>query len=72
MYGTAQRGTQRAMGTSNPTFIPLWRVIGACVFAKGKDGRLRQCLAGDLLDWLSEAQAEHFLSHGLVERIDAA
>jgi hypothetical protein len=71
-FGTAQRGTQHAMGTSNPVFTPLWRVIGACVFAKGCDGRLRQCLKGDVLDWLSDEQASHFLRHKLVERIDAA
>jgi len=71
MFGTARRSTMHAMGTSNPVFTPAWRVVAALVVAKGQDGRLRHLYRGDVCDWLSDEQAEHFVGRGLVERIDA-
>jgi hypothetical protein len=70
-YGLAQRNTQHAMGTDNPVYTPVWRVLGALVIAKGKDGRGQYCYAGDTLDWLSDEQAKHFLRLKVVEPIDA-
>jgi hypothetical protein len=68
-FGTAQRGTRHSMGTSDAVFIPRYRVIASLAVAKGLDGLNRYCYRGDLLDWLSEAQAKHLVGHGLVERI---
>lgn len=71
-FGTAQRGTQHAMGVAGDAgYTPRWRVIGACVVAKGKDGRNQHCYAGDTLDWLSDDEAERFTRLKLVEPIGA-
>lgn len=68
-FGRAQR--LHAMGTSDAVFIPRYRVTAALVIAKGSDGLNRHAYKGDLLGWLSDEQAVHFLHKGLVERIDA-
>lgn len=71
-FGPARRGTQHAMGVAGDgVYTPLWRVIGACVVAKGKDGRNQHCYAGDTLDWLSDDEAARFMRFKLVEPIDA-
>jgi cytochrome c oxidase cbb3-type subunit 2 len=68
-FGTAHRGTQHAMGTSDAVYTPRWRVIASLVVAKDMDGLNQYCYAGDTLAWLSEAQEAHFTRLKLVERI---
>jgi hypothetical protein len=70
-FGTARRGWMHALGDSSGGFVPRWRVIAACVVAKGKDGRNHHCYHGDLIDWLSDDEAERFTRLKLVEPIDA-
>lgn len=45
-------------------------VTAACVIAKDQDGKLHHRYEGDVISWLSDEQAEHFLSSGLVEKTD--
>jgi hypothetical protein len=49
-----------------------YRVIVSMIYATSWDGKQRQCFFGSYLDWLSEPQAKHFLSHSLVERVPEA
>jgi hypothetical protein len=70
-FGTAQRGTMHAMGTTDAVFVPRYRVTSPLVVAKGLDGLNRHCYRGDLLSYLNPEQEAHFLRLGLVERIDA-
>lgn len=42
-------------------------VTAACVVAKDRDGRLHHHYEGDVISWLSDEQAAHFLDNGLVE-----
>jgi hypothetical protein len=49
---------------------PRFKVSAALVVARDQSGRLRHCYRGSLLGWLSDEQAEHFLGHNLVERIE--
>ncbi|WP_406813974.1 hypothetical protein [Mycobacterium sp. M23085] len=67
------------MTTLTPTNLPMgiagewkpkFRVTAPLVIAKDQAGRLHHCYQGSLLGWLSDQQAQHFLSHGLVERIE--
>jgi hypothetical protein len=69
-YGLAQRSRVHVLGESGGEFVPRWRVVAPCVLAKGMDNRLQHCYGGDLLDWLSDEQAAHFMRLNLVERID--
>jgi hypothetical protein len=71
-FGTARRGTMHAMGATDSVFIPRYRVTAALVVAKGLDGLNRHAYKGDLLGWLNDEQAAHFLHKGFVERIDSA
>jgi hypothetical protein len=71
-FGLAARNRQHVLSDGNSDeFIAAYRVIASGVIVKAFDGRGRNAMAGDTLDWLSEAQAKHLLSHKLVERIDA-
>ncbi|PQM44671.1 hypothetical protein C1Y40_05167 [Mycobacterium talmoniae] len=47
-----------------------YRVTGALVIAKDQGGKLHHKYHGAVIPWLSDKQAEHFLRHGLVERLD--
>ncbi|OMB93217.1 hypothetical protein [Mycobacterium colombiense] len=49
---------------------PRYRVTAALVIAKDQTGHLRHCYKRSLLGWLSDEQAQHFLHHNLVARID--
>lgn len=49
---------------------PRYRVTAALVIAKDQTGHLRHCYKGSLLGWLSDEQAQHFLRHNLVARLD--
>lgn len=46
-------------------------MTAACVVAKDRDGRNHHHYEGDVITWLSEEQAEHFLASDLVEETDA-
>lgn len=70
-FGTAQRGTQHAMGATDGVFVPRYRITSPLVIAKGLDGLNRHCYQGDVLGYLNDEQREHFLRLGLVERIGA-
>ena len=71
-FGLAGRNTRHIMGfTTDPVYVPRWRVTCALVAAAGADGRLQHCYGGDTLDGLNDEQREHFLRLNLVERIDA-
>lgn len=61
--------TWEPMGMSGE-WKPRFRVTAALVIAKDQAGRLHHAYQGSLLGWLSEQQEQHFLSHGLVERIE--
>lgn len=45
-------------------------VTAPCVIARDQDGKLHHRYEGNVIAWLSDEQAEHFLSTGLVERTD--
>jgi hypothetical protein len=71
-FGLANRSKMHAMGVADDAvYTPRWRVIAACVVAKGKDGRNQHCYVGDTLDWLSDDEAARFMRFKLVEPIDA-
>src|SRR5271166_2428036 len=70
-FGTARRGSTHVLGDSGGGFVPRWRVIAACVVAKGKDGRNHHTYHGDVIDWLSDDEAARFVALKLVEPIDA-
>ena len=61
--------TNEAMGMAGD-WKPRFRVTAALVIAKDQAGRLHHCYQGSLLGWLSDQQAQHFLSHNLIERIE--
>ncbi|MGQ9348943.1 hypothetical protein [Mycolicibacterium gilvum] len=42
-------------------------VTAACVIAKDQEGKLAHRYEGDVISWLSDEQAAHFLENGLVE-----
>ena len=46
-------------------------VTAPCVIAKDQEGKNQHRYEGDVIAWLSDDQAEHFLDEGLVERTDA-
>jgi hypothetical protein len=46
-----------------------YRVIKPMVIGKDQGGHNRNYYYGSVIPWLSEAQAKHLLSHGLVEKI---
>jgi hypothetical protein len=47
-----------------------YHVVAPLVIAKDQDGRLHHVYEGGVIAWLSDEQAEHFVSSGLVvERI---
>jgi hypothetical protein len=56
------------LGKENP-WRARYRVIVSMVYGTSWDGKQRQLFYGSYVDWLSEAQARHFLSHRLVERV---
>lgn len=71
-YGLAERNTRHVLGDGNSgEFVPAYRVVASCILVKAFDGRGRNALHGDVLDWLSPEQKAHFLRHKLVEAIDA-
>ena len=45
-------------------------VTAACVLAKDQAGNVRYFYEGDVIPWLSDQQAEHFLGEDLVEETD--
>jgi hypothetical protein len=45
-------------------------VTAPCVIAKDQEGKNHHRYEGDVIAWLSDEQAEHFVSSGLVERTD--
>lgn len=45
-------------------------VTAACVLAKDQAGNVRYFYEGDVIPWLSDEQAEHFLLEDLVEQTD--
>ncbi|KWX66803.1 hypothetical protein [Mycobacterium sp. NAZ190054] len=47
-------------------------VIAPCVIAKDQEGKNQHRYEGDRIAWLSDEQAEHFVSSGLVEEIGSA
>jgi hypothetical protein len=49
-----------------------YRVVKAMVIGKDQGGHNRNYYYGAVIPWLSEAQAKHLLSHGLVEKIHDA
>lgn len=46
-------------------------VTAACVIAQDQDGKLHHHYEDDVIAWLSDEQAEHFVSSGLVEETDS-
>ena len=46
-------------------------VTAPCVIAKDQEGKNQHRYEGDVIAWLSDEQAEHFLDAGLVEKTDA-
>lgn len=46
-------------------------VTGPCVIAKDQEGRNQHRYEGDVITWLSDEQADHFLQTGLVEETDS-
>lgn len=46
-----------------------YRVIAPCVVTKDREGKNRHRYEGDVIAWLSDEQAEHFVSSALVEEI---
>lgn len=57
-----------AMGVPGP-WKPVWKVVAPLVLARDGAGRLHHAYRGSMLGWLSEDQSQHFLRHGLVERV---
>lgn len=45
-------------------------VISPCVIAKDQEGKVHHRYEGDVISWLSDDQAQHFISSGLVEKTD--
>lgn len=44
-----------------------YQVVAECVLAKDREGYIHHRYEGAVIPWLSDEQAEHFLSEGLVE-----
>ena len=49
-----------------------YRVTAPLVLAVDEGGHTHHVYEGGVIEWLSEAQAEHFLAEGLVEVVDTA
>lgn len=49
-----------------------WKVVAPLVLAAGPDGQVSHVYAGGVIDWLSDAQRDHFLAEGLVVAVSAA
>ena len=58
------------MGLPGP-WKPAWKVTAPLVIARDQQGKLHHAYRGSMLGWLSEDQSQHFLRHGLVERVEA-
>lgn len=43
-----------------------------CVIAKDQEGKNHHRYEGEIVSWLSDEQAEHFLTAGLIEKTDAS
>jgi hypothetical protein len=53
-------------------WVARYQVIVSMIYATSWDGKYsRQAFYGAYLDWLSDRQRDHFLSHGLVRRVGA-
>lgn len=71
-FGLAARNTRHVLSDGNSDeFVPAYRVIASGILVKAYDGRGRNAMAGDTIDYLDEAQARHLVSHKLVEKISA-
>lgn len=49
-----------------------YQVTCPLVLAKDKEGKVHERYEGAVIDWLSDEQAEHFISAGLVVELDSA
>lgn len=49
-----------------------YRVTGACVLAKDREGQTHHVYENGLISWLSDEQAKHLLDQKLVEEVDGA
>lgn len=47
-----------------------YKVVAALVLAKNQQGLIQYVYEGGVIPWLSDEQAEHFVSSGLVVEID--
>lgn len=48
-----------------------YRVVAPLVIAEDQAGKLHHVYEGGVIPWLSDAQAQHFLSESLVEKVGA-
>lgn len=48
-----------------------WKVTAPLVLAVNPDGQVHHVYGGSLIDWLSDAQRDHFLAEGLVVAADS-
>lgn len=48
-----------------------WKVTAPLVLAVNADGQVNHAYHGDVIEWLSDAQRDHFVAEGLVAALDA-
>ncbi len=49
-----------------------WKVTAPLALAADERGQTHHVYAGGVIDWLSDAQRDHFLAEGLVVEVDTA